>query len=741
MSQTTTETAKRRLFTVILYLFPVLLLLVLELLLRLFNYGGDQRLFVTGPEKQISHYWMCGQEVGKRYFFMQNTKPSPPKDLFLKKKPANGYRIFVMGGSTAAGFPYGKNLMFSRILNFRLQDIFPDRHIEVVNTAMSAVNSYTLLDLTDEILDKKPDAILIYAGHNEFYGALGVGSTESLGKNPHVIYAYLKLRRFKTFLLVRDAVGLVRRTLMSKATGGTRLDPSNTLMARIVAEQTIPYQSELYRRGVAAFRENLRRIFAKAQKKGVPIIISELVSNIKDQPPFVSTAYDTFPPAAYAFEIGRKLIEQGQFQDAKTALTYAKDLDALRFRASEEMNRIIHGVAAEFNAPVVPMKDYFEAGCGHGIIGNELILEHLHPNMRGYFLMAEAFLQTMKDNGFISSRWDESRMLPLSYYMENWGITELDTIAANLSITYLKGGWPFRPETEPNRTLEFFTPKTRAESLSVRIITEKNYSTVVGHLDMARYYEKRGNYEAAYKEYKAAYYTIPFELEFYQGAVQNLLKLNRLNEALWVLMIANRYGRTPFNDKWTGILLSASGRHQEARPFLESALQSLPEDKQVLQALKRLYENLKLPDKAAEISAKLGNEAASSDEEEMLSDENKMKLAYGILLKEAQKLVEKKDYAGALKLYRRAHALRPSPYTAKWVGLLDLAVGNLDEGVKLLEETLTEAPSDFETAYNLCNAYITLKRKEDAQRIMRRLDAMRPNFKDPQNLRGRLANM
>ena len=41
---------------------------------------------------------------------------------------------------------------------------------------MSAVSSYTLLDFSDEIVDYQPDAILIYAGHNEYLGILGVGS-------------------------------------------------------------------------------------------------------------------------------------------------------------------------------------------------------------------------------------------------------------------------------------------------------------------------------------------------------------------------------------------------------------------------------------------------------------------------------------------------------------------------------------------------------------------------------------
>jgi len=257
---------KKRIFTIILILLPFLILLLFELSLVLLNYGGNQRLFVSGTDEGIRQYYMTNRDVANRYFYMQNTKPTPPKDLFLKEKPENGYRIFVLGGSTTAGFPYANNLMFSRIMHKQLEEIFPDKHIEVVNTAMSAVNSYTLVDFMDEILKHQADALLVYAGHNEFYGALGVGSTESWGKKASHVRAYITLRKFKTFLLVRDIVGNIRSRMMEKSTGGTILDPSNTLMARIVAEQTIPYQGELYQRGKSQFSDNLHVIFEKAQK-------------------------------------------------------------------------------------------------------------------------------------------------------------------------------------------------------------------------------------------------------------------------------------------------------------------------------------------------------------------------------------------------------------------------------------------------------------------------------------------
>ncbi|RQW03033.1 hypothetical protein EH222_12865, partial [candidate division KSB1 bacterium] len=476
---------KRRLFTLLMLCTPFVLLVLLELLLRLFQYGGDQHLFVTGPEKQISHYWMCNQNVGRRYFYMLDSTPSPPKDLFLKIKPENGYRIFVLGGSTTAGFPYSYNLMFPRILNFQLSELFPDRYIEVVNTAMSAVNSYTLLDFMDEIIAKEPDAILIYAGHNEYYGAMGVGSRESFGRNPAFIHLYLQLKKFKTFLLVRDAVGWLKKHLTKVTSGSAGIDPTNTLMARIVGEQKIPYKSNMYYQGLRQYERNMRRILVKAGQDNIPVILSELISNVKDQPPFISVDIDSFPAAEKAFSIGRKLLLQGDIDDARTALTLAKDLDALRFRASEEMNEIIHQLGRQFNAPVVPMKSFFEAHCEHNIIGNELILEHLHPNARGYFIMADAFLQTMQENEFISASWDEDRIWAPEEVMSNWGWTELDTVSANLSIHYLKGGWPFQPDIAPNHALENYYPDTHAESLAVRILTDETFNLVAGHVAMA----------------------------------------------------------------------------------------------------------------------------------------------------------------------------------------------------------------------------------------------------------------
>jgi lysophospholipase L1-like esterase len=271
----------------------------LEAGLRLSGYGGDSTLFIPTPDRRSSYYGI-NRNVGKRFFFMDSFIPTPRKDLFLREKPENCYRIFVLGESTAAGFPYGNNVTFTRILNRRLSDAFPDRRIEVVNTAMTAISSYTLSDFMDEILAQHPDAILIYTGHNEYYGALGVGSMESLGKRRGIVKAFLKMQRFKTVMLLRDAIGLVRKR-GGHAGGDAENDPMKTVMARIVADPGIPLGSRTYESGKSQFYLNLRDILEKAKKSGIPVVISELVSNVRDQAPFVSLDNDSLPSAKAVF--------------------------------------------------------------------------------------------------------------------------------------------------------------------------------------------------------------------------------------------------------------------------------------------------------------------------------------------------------------------------------------------------------------------------------------------------------
>ncbi|MFN2373848.1 MAG: SGNH/GDSL hydrolase family protein, partial [Cyclonatronaceae bacterium] len=167
--------ARKALFFSIMLSIPVLFFVFLELGLRWGNYRGNLDLFIY-PQIFRGEYVLPNPGFTGRYFFATTTNPTPSNDTFLANKPDNGFRIFVIGGSSAAGYPYGYNGTFSRVMKDMLQDVMPDKVVEVVNVATAAINTYTLFDQVDELLAHHPDAIMIYSGHNEYYGALGVGS-------------------------------------------------------------------------------------------------------------------------------------------------------------------------------------------------------------------------------------------------------------------------------------------------------------------------------------------------------------------------------------------------------------------------------------------------------------------------------------------------------------------------------------------------------------------------------------
>ena len=575
---------KKQVFFIIVLSLPSFIFILLELILQLANYGDNLDLFIDAP-KDFSQYQMANPKVARRFFNRVTAVPSPPMDLFLKDKPANGYRLFVLGGSTAAGYPFSANMMFSRILQRRLNDVFPERKIEVINLAMSAINSYALLDFMDEVLEKQADMILLYAGHNEYYGALGVASAESLGKYRPVVLLYLKLRQFKTFQLLRDAI----RQIASFLGRGAEQDPTATLMERLVAQQNIVYKSELYERGKNHFKKNLQCLIEKARQKQVPVVLSELVSNVRDQEPFVSIPTEQWPAAKDVYQVAKEFESQGNFIQAQTNYYLAKDLDALRFRASEEFNDIINKLGQELKVPVVPMKSVFENASPHGCIGASLMLEHLHPNIKGYFLMADAFFRTLQQEKMIAPEWDTRNIKSSEYYRSQWGYTELDSLYANLRIQILKGGWPFKPKTAPNKALSDYRPINKVDSLATLVWSRKNYTLERAHVELAEYYERRKDYRRAFKEYQALTCLTPLNVSPYLRGADVLIKMQDLNGALPLLQESLTLEETTFAHKWVGQIYLTQNKVKQALFHLEKAYQSSPNDLQLLYNLSGAY--------------------------------------------------------------------------------------------------------------------------------------------------------
>lgn len=600
---------KRYLFHTLLIFIPIAILLGIESSLRLFHYGDNLNLFIT-LEKNPA-YWITNPTIGRRYFLSKNFLPATSYDAFLKQKPANAYRIFVLGASTAAGFPYLNNGAFPQMLRPRLQEQHPDKIIEMVNLALPAVNSYTLLDFADELAKYQPDAILIYAGHNEFYGALGSASTESFGRSRWVIKLYLRLQDFKLVQLIRNAIS----TLMTK-TQQAASSERNTLMARMVGQEHIAYRGKLYDSTLRTFRDNLTEIIHILKSHGIKIMLSELVSNIRDQKPFVSLFQDKTNrpewqkyfdrgmelaqadscddallefnraarlddlPAILHFQIADCLVRLNRFPEAQQEFSKARDLDALRFRASEDFTQKIREVGMQFNIPVVPIAAAFAEASPHGIIGSNLMLDHLHPNLRGYFLMAKTFYESLERNHFISKSQTERAAPADSVFWRRRGVTELDEELARLRIRVLVSNWPFQSDLQKVTPLHYH-PSNFLEQLAYAQWRE-DISWDAAHMQMAEHYIKTNHPEKAAIEYEALVVSMPYALTPYLRLGLTYLALNRLDAAFNVFEQSLSVKSSAIAQKWLGAISIHKNQTAEGLAYLHQALHLQPNDPETL---------------------------------------------------------------------------------------------------------------------------------------------------------------
>lgn len=592
------STRKKIVFYTIIFSIPVLFFVFLEIALTCSNYKGNNALFID-PGIPTQNYLMPNPNFASRYFFYTNTIPSPSTDVFLAHKPDNGFRVFAMGGSSTAAYPYGFNGTYSRIVHDILKDAMPDKTVEVINLGISAVNSYTLFDQVDEIIEQKPDAILIYAGHNEFYGALGVGSNENLGGFPTFVRFYLKLQRFKTFLFLRSIIVNTGKWL-AITVGGEKYDESATLMERIVNSRSIELNSPKYDLAMIQFQSNLNAIITKYRQAGIPVFIGSLASNLKDHKPFVDIIDGNQPSALATFNKAHEAYESGNIDQAKQLFNLARDLDGLKFRAPSKINDIIKTTSENYDDIIyVPVEENLAASSKDGLIGNELMLEHLHPNQKGYFIIGQSFAKSLLDHLNI-----ELIHLPhhLDNYFDDMSLTEFDHQIAYHRIRILKQSFPFILDEKPKPYKFSYKTTSKADSLAF-LTVHAGLNWDEAKVELAAYYQSIGEDNKALLEYFSLARNQPWNDSPYVFAARIYLNNNNFSKAEPLLRTAYEINKQDaFITKMLGAIEVHKGNANEGILLLEKSRNINPRDSQMLYNLSGAYGINREFEKALEIA-------------------------------------------------------------------------------------------------------------------------------------------
>ncbi|MEH8019192.1 SGNH/GDSL hydrolase family protein [Rheinheimera muenzenbergensis] len=539
------------LFRAIAIMLPLLLLLAAEWLLRLGFATERVALFIPHPAAPA--YLVTEPDITRRYFAANAARPPVKMEpgFILQDKPANSIRLVVQGGSTAAGYPFGVGASLAGMLEQRLKRTLADKHIEVVNTALSAVNSYTLLDLSDDILAVAPDAVLIYAGHNEYLGILGVGSSYLTSQSPTATLLWLKLRQLELYRSLEHGYQALLRP------ADTPDEKRRTVMATVARHKDIALHSERYQAGLQQFEQNMRLLLQKYQRAGVPVYLATIASNLAAQPPFNSLppppdqlaqlqkiagilqqnaansaalqqlntlAAATTESASWHYQLGQLYLQLQQADSAKQHLTLARDLDLLRFRAPSAINDIIRRLAAEYDAVLVDAEQALAAQSEHGIIGKKMMLEHLHPSIEGYFVLADSFYQALYQQRQFG-RWPKP--VPAEFAWLERPILPAEEFAGQLRIAQLTADYPFQRAPKP---VNFPAAQNAQQQLGRRYIDgDLDWLSMLQH--SARYYQQQQDGDMLLKSLKIIADALPHDGMANLQAAQILLQAKRYGEA------------------------------------------------------------------------------------------------------------------------------------------------------------------------------------------------------------------
>ncbi len=573
-------------------LSPVLLLGAVELVLRLVGYGYPSSFFVPWKASGQTLY-LANSHYGEH--FVPKELSRTPEPCALRRKGESTIRIFVLGGSAAYGDPepaYGFCRQLELLLN---EHSAGGRSFEVVNAAMTAMNSHVARRIARDCIARRPDLFIVFMGNNEVVGPYGPPTLPAaLYSSRLFINASITARKeIRVGQLLKDASRAVR----AKGKPEQQWQGMEGFLASRIAVDD-PKLKDCYRH----FRDNLNDIVQTAQGCGAGVILCTVPTNVRSCAPFGSqhktglTAEDSarwggafqegraleqagdFAAALSAYEkarriddshadlafcMGRCLEALGRAEGAREMFLEARDRDVLRFRADSFILRVIRETARARAAQGVRLLDLeaqLVSRASNYLLGDEFLVDHVHLNFRGNFLAARAALQQIREMmpqaGLVEPGRSEEELLDLCRRRLLYDDHERYRLA--MVMYRRKTLPPFAEQIDHDGEME----KLREELIRLRRTersvaeSEAVYVDAVQRCPLDTYLILRhgrflvgaGRLRDAMNMYRAALETQPFDPRIRMALAQTLAQGNLRAEAVEVLTATDAPGRCGYKE-------------------------------------------------------------------------------------------------------------------------------------------------------------------------------------------------
>lgn len=408
---------------------PVVVLLLFELVLALTGYGRASDFLI--PWKTAGRKILLTNEEYCEHFVPKELSRVPEACALEARKGKSTVRIFVLGGSAAYGDPdpaYG----FCRQLEVLLNAQSSETSFEIVNAAVTSMNSHVARRIAQDCAAYEPDLFIVYMGNNEVVGPYGPPTlSASLYANRAFINAAITLKK-------ETRIGQLMANIAAAARAPKGTPPKWQGMEAFLTSQ-IARDDDRMQSCYRHFTENMRDIVRIAQRSGAGTLLCTVPTNLRDCAPFASKHKPGLTAEQRAewescFEAGRTLELAGDFEaaleqyerarvvdadhaelaycmanclyalekfdEAKTMFAEARDLDTLRFRADSAINAAIRQAAQDLagrGAMLLDLERYLEERTENQLLGEEFLVDHVHLNFRGNFLAAYAAMAAIAE--------------------------------------------------------------------------------------------------------------------------------------------------------------------------------------------------------------------------------------------------------------------------------------------------------------------------------------------------------
>jgi lysophospholipase L1-like esterase len=333
--------------------------------------------------------------------------------------------VVVLGESSACGVPYDQWLSVGQIVAWKLQEAFPDRRFPVEHLARPGMKLDNVHQLLGS-LTRRPDLVIIYAGHNEFsmrhdwahstehYADETPPTRETLEgfARKHSSLCRLIQRTASRLRLEIPPVYKITRQLVDvpvyTATEyrdrlhdfRTRLEVITAYCERMGAQVVLvippgndadfePNRSILPPETQRAQREEFARRFQAARDSEAVDPVGALVAYealLERQPGFAETHY----------RLARLLEAMGKRDEANQHYVAARDEDGLPMRCISEFQGVYREVAARHpEAILIDGPAVLRGLSPRGVVGDNFFNDGFHPSLNGHTALAQAILQSL----------------------------------------------------------------------------------------------------------------------------------------------------------------------------------------------------------------------------------------------------------------------------------------------------------------------------------------------------------